>query len=196
MIHEVFQISAGLIRDIGGQRTYTLETIANAVSAYSPIDKIFYVGYDVPSTNPIWGQFRKYGKRPTAYSNEETIVEIKYANHLSDEWRRFVVCKELCHAIDDDEGAHSISDKSIERLVANFSLISLRRTIRHDGNNRAFNAEMAAEIGAIELLCPLSERPQLIASNGGDIEKLCNDFQIPLDYSFAFTRDFMDFMSS
>jgi len=130
MLSTVCQVSSGITRELGNTNRRTLETITFAIEAYSPIDEIIYVEYDVPDTNPIWGQFLKYGRQPSVYASSKTTVEIRYAKHLSERWRRFVVCKELCHALDSDEGTHSVSDKSIERLMNKFALMSAKKTHR------------------------------------------------------------------
>jgi hypothetical protein len=122
MFKTIRQVSAGLVREIGQGVPYTLETIVKAIEAYTPIDEVIYVGYDVPNTNPIWGQFWKYGHQPSVYSGLKVLVEIRYAIHLDEPWYRFVVCKELCHSLDSDEGAHSVTNKSVERLMSSFSL--------------------------------------------------------------------------
>jgi hypothetical protein len=130
MLKTVKQVSAGVIRDIGGNRTYSLETITSAVEAYSPIDQIIYVGFQSDHTNPIWGQFRKYGHQPSVYSGMRTVVEILYARHLNVAWRRFVVCKELCHSLETDEGTHSVSNRSVERIISGFSMMQELQSFR------------------------------------------------------------------
>jgi hypothetical protein len=188
MLKIVRQVSAGLVKDIGGGRTYTLETIAKAVEAYSPIDEIVYLGYDVGPDNPIWGQFRKYGRQPTVYAGQKTFVEVRYATHLDIPWKRFVVCKELCHSLETDEGNHSVTDRAVERIISYFSMVS---TSKINGRMSApINAEILAEIGAIELLCPMQERSALIAEHGG-IDQLCKGLQIPSAYRFAFEDAYM-----
>jgi hypothetical protein len=190
MLSTVCQVSAGLSRDLGdGYRK--LQNITYAVEAYSPIDKIIYVEYDVPQSNPIWGQFRKYGRLPSVYTHAEVVVEILYARHLSEDWRRLVVCKELCHALDADEGTHSVSDKSLERLVDWFSLRSANKS--HSGKNaKAFDAELLAELGAVELLCPLHVRKAKASDNIETCMQLCRQFGIPEEYCIvAFDSEFM-----
>jgi hypothetical protein len=189
MLKAVRQVCDGLIKDIGGCRTYDLETITRAVEAYAPVDEIFYVGYDSSPDNPILGEFSKFGRQPTVYSGTKTIVEIRYANHLDVSWRRFVVCKELCHALESDEGTRSVTNKAVERLISNFSLLSTRAT--DVSLSPAFDAEMLAEIGALELLCPLQFRAKLRATYDEDVDRTCDALLIPRSYSFAFKDDVM-----
>jgi hypothetical protein len=59
-----------------------------------------------------WGQFFRWDQLKQ-YGGTETLVQVRYASHLSDGFRRFVVCKELCHALDTTEGVHSVSDAGI-----------------------------------------------------------------------------------
>lgn len=179
MLNHVRRVSQGLLRELGEGNRHSLESVVNAVEAYSPIDRVVYVAYNVSNTNPIWGQFRKFGRAPSAYSSLETVVEVLYADHLSTDWRRFVVSKELCHALDTDEGAHSVTDRAIDRIISRFSLLSAQKEIT--SSTPAFDAEALAEIGAIDLLCPLENRKALIGTE--DPLKLCRRFGIPTDYA-------------
>jgi hypothetical protein len=195
MLQTIIKIAECLQRDIGVGQSFTLEQISNAVEAVSPIDEVIYVGFDVPDTNPIWGQFWKYGRVPTAYASRTTTAEIKYAKHLSVPWRRFVVCKELCHALESDEGTHSISDRSVTRILSNFSLISANKKL--NGITPAFNAEMLAEVGALELMCPIATRQEVLKGGNKDVKKLCQQFGIPEEFGdFAFSAAITDFINS
>jgi hypothetical protein len=77
--------------------------------------------------------------------------------------------------------------------MSSFALTSARK------NNGplfpAINAEMVAEIGAIELLCPVEQRRSLVAAYGGDTDRLCACLQIPRDFAFAFTDDVMKILA-
>lgn len=189
MLRDVRRVSKGLLKDLGDDTYFKLENIVNAVEAYSSIDRVIYVGFNVSSSNPIWGQFLKFGQVPSAYTTFETTVEVRYANHLSKEWRRFVVSKELCHALDTDEGAHSVTDRAIDRIISRFSLLSASKEIT--SSTKAFDAEALAEIGALDLLCPLENRRALMGT--ADPIDLCARFGIPDDYSaIAFDRDYID----
>lgn len=191
MLHTACQVSKGISKDIGKDGRRSLETITFAIEAYSPIDEIIYVEFEAPPSNPIWGQFLKYGKQPSVYASAQTIVEIRYAKHLSECWRRFVVCKELCHALDADEGTHSVTDRSIDRLINKFALRSTK-TETTGRSSPEFQAELLAEIGALELLCPIELRKELSSSNDCSCDSLCDKFGIPSEYSIiAFDPQFV-----
>lgn len=130
-----------------------LEIIVNSVTAYTPIDEIVYVRYNSRPQNPIWGQFRKFAQQPSAYTGEKTFVEIRYASHLSRDFYRFIVCKELCHALDSDEGTHSVTNRAVTRLINTFALWSANKPASGVGTP-AVDAETYAEIGALELELP------------------------------------------
>ena len=172
-------VGTRLIAELGDETYYDLKNIIFAVEAYTVIDKIIYVGYDVPATNPIKGQFWKYSRAPSAYASVETIVEVRYALHLDLRWRRFVVCKELCHALENDEGTHSASTRSIDRILSRFALYSARKPIQ--GSFPAFDAEALAELGALELICPLVVRKKL--SGSAPPSALSLDYGIPEEYA-------------
>lgn len=191
MLSTVAHVGDGIVKDLGERKFYTLENIVCAVEAYSPIDEIIYTSYNVPSKNPIWGQFWKYGRQPSTYSSFKTTVEIRYASHLSAVWRRFVVCKEICHSLEADEGTHSFTDKAIERLVGAFSLSSAGQP--KDSRHRPMQAELLAEAGAIELLIPYQVRSRNADCDISTSERLCREYGIPEEYSyFAFSSEIME----
>ncbi|WP_156330489.1 hypothetical protein [Bosea vaviloviae] len=188
MLKTVCQVSSGLRKELG-EKYYNLENIVYAVEAYSPIDEVYYVGYNVPAKNPIYGQFFKFVQTPNSYASAKTVVEIRYALHLDTQWRRFIVCKEMCHALDADEGTHSATDRSIEAIVSGFSLMSARQEFL-DNPLKAMTAEILAEIGAVELLCPLEVRSRIITEANGQYEKYCDEFGIPRQIaSLAFNEN-------
>lgn len=195
MLASIVKIADCLADEIGKECCYTLEQITNAAIAVSPIDEVIFVGFAVPVTNPIWGQFWKYGRTPTPYAGFKTTAEIRYAEHLSIAWRRFVVCKELCHALDSDEGSHSVTDRSVTRILDSFALMSANKEL--EGITRAFNAEMLAEVGALELMCPIKTREQIIARGNLDIAALCQKYEIPDEFGpFAFSAEMTAFLRS
>lgn len=180
MLEHLGKIGQELANITKGARALTLEEICNIVKMRSFIDEIIYTGYSVSKTNPIWGQFWKYGRHPNMYAPFTVTVEIRYASHLDKNWRRFVVCKELCHALDADEGSHSVSDRSVDKIIASFALFSSRGSI--EPSHRAIQAEWLAEVGAIELLCPVSLRENIPQSEGANA---CKAHGIPLEFCEA-----------
>lgn len=188
MKNTIDDVTRLLIRELGEENRYTLQQICNAFEAVSPIDRVIYLSYDVPQSNPIWGQFWRYSQQPNLYRGLEATVEIRYAAHLDRNWRRFVVCKELCHALDTDQGVHSATDRSIDRILNRFAWLSSARDFE---SFPAFDAETFAEIGALELLCPVHVRRRLISS-GRPNEELADEFGIPQGFAeIAFDPHFV-----
>lgn len=193
MLSAVCQVSQQMAKQYGLGVRHSLETISKAVEAWSPIDEIIYASYDTDPSNPIWGQFLKYGRSPGVYATSQTVVEVRYAKHLDTNWRRFVVCKELCHALDVDEGTHSASDRAIDRLLNKFALMSAGAAAGK--SFAAYDAEILAEVGAIELLCPHQYRRSLVTNGGVSREEelaLCAQFGIPDEYAWlAFGSEYI-----
>lgn len=187
MLKTVATISKKIENHIGFGKYATLENIKASIEAYTHIDKIVFIEYPSLPSNPIWGQFRKFVQTPNAYTSVETRVEVYYASHLNNVWKRFVVCKELCHSLDVDVETYSASTRSINNLVNIFALSSAQKSIRE---SRAYDAEILAELGAIELLCPMEYRNKLILNGDFDCEKECAKFGIPFEYgNFCFSEE-------
>jgi hypothetical protein len=165
-------------RAAGGK--ITLEIIEAVFTGLTIVDHIVYVAYDTPVDNPIWGEFCRWSKRPGVYTPMETIVEVRYAAHLRTDWRRLVVCKELCHSLESSEGCHDASSTAMDNLVDSFSLQSHAK----NGNTGfpPFEAEILAQVGAIELLCPIEMRKQLLSGPAPiDAITLSQNFEIPIE---------------
>ncbi len=157
-----------------------LQVITNVFTGLTIVDQIAFVGYEVPRENPIWGEFTRWSRQPGVYRSFETIVEIRYAKHLSEAERRFVVCKELCHALDTEDGVCDVSTNAMNNLVDGFSLISA-------GNIKKLSPVMTSELiahsGALELLCPLQVRKEILQNNGKPddemLPKIAEKYLIP-----------------
>lgn len=189
MLKPARQTAKGLMKELGRGNYYPLQNIIFAIEAYTAIDQVIYVGFDVPTINPIWGQFQKYVAGPKLYASSQTTVEVRYNKNLSDEWRRFVVCKEMCHALEVDQGTHSNSIRSIDRIMNRFSLYSANKPI--DKSFPAFDAESLAEIAALELMCPLDVRKEIAGTK--DAEELCLEYGIPDAYwRIAFDQEYIN----
>lgn len=169
-----------------GRNPTDLATITRIVEDVTTIDKVVFVEYESTPDNPIWGSFQKWVQRPSPYSSLDTWVEVRYANHLSETWRRFVVCKELCHALEEDDGCHSVSPSAMDALVIAFSLKS-KRTPEQIKQAAPVAAESLAEAAALELLCPMPIRREVAARGLEDHEAVCEQWGIPYEYGwFAF----------
>jgi hypothetical protein len=193
MFKAVAKASAEIYATIGDNKT-DLETITRIVEGVTAIDKVVFVKYESTPDNPIWGSFQKWVQRPSPYSSLENWVEIRYANHLDETWRRFVVCKELCHALEEDDGCHSVSASGMDHLVNAFSLGS-KNNGEQTKHTPPITAEFLAEAAALELLCPMPIRRIIEAQGLEDHEEVCAKYGIPYRYGwFAFGKRWMDAM--
>lgn len=193
MFKAVARASAEIFNELGDKKT-DLATIARIVTGVTAIDKVVFVEYESTPENPIWGSFQKWVQRPSAYSSLETWVEVRYASHLNETWRRFVVCKELCHALEEDDGCHSVSASAMDSLVNAFSLRSKNRE-QQAKQTPPITAEFLAEAAALELLCPMPLRRRVAALQLEDHEAPCEQYGIPYAYGwFAFGTPWMDSM--
>lgn len=193
MFKAVGKASAEIFGELGHKRT-DLGTITRVVLGVTAIDKVVFVEYESTPENPIWGSFQKWVQRPSPYSSLENWVEIRYASHLDETWRRFVVCKELCHALEEDDGCHSVTVSGMDNLVNAFSLAS-KKGARPAKQDPPITAEFLAEAAAIELLCPMPVRREIEAQHLEDYEKPCAEYGIPYDYGwFAFGKQWIDAM--
>jgi hypothetical protein len=160
-----------------------IETIARIISAVTHVDTINYVGYDVPNTNPILGSFLRFRKRENVYADEVDVVEVRYALHLDEDMKRFVVYKELCHSLEEPDGKHNTSDQGLDDLVTAFSLFSSESETETEQafDLHSFGIEMLALITAIEVICPLPRRKRLIEKFGNnlDMATVCGDYGLP-----------------
>nr|AIA13915.1 Unknown Function [uncultured bacterium] len=194
MFKAVGKASAEIYRTLGRNRT-DLGTITRAVESVTAIDKVVFVEYESSPNNPIWGSFQKYVRRPSPYTSIETWVEIRYASHLDTTWRRFVVCKELCHALEEDDGCHSVSPSAMDALVNSFSLGSKRTIEEAKQTTPPIAAESLAEAAALELLCPMPIRREVEARGLEDHTEVCAEWGIPYEYGwFAFGKRWIDAM--
>jgi hypothetical protein len=172
----------------------TIEQISNLVIALTEIDEVYFTKFEVPRRNPIWGQFRKW-KWQAGYGRLKTKVEVRYASHLAENERKFVVSKELCHALEVNDGAHTASDQAITELINELAIVSATPS-----PSVPMIAEKLAEFGAVELICPLRMRRIVVSSgerHSDGIEAVAEKFGLPLDYAaMAFNDEYMDMVST
>jgi hypothetical protein len=181
MLKAIASVRDEVVKACNG-REIDLETISRTFAALTIVDHIVYVCYDTPAENPIWGEFCRWTRRPSVYDPMETIVEVRYASHLSEDWRRLVVCKELCHALDVAEGCHVATTAAVDNIVTSFSLRSAAQSPAQFAPG--FQSEVIAEAGAIELLFPLAIRKERLASGTKlDAAQLAREFNLPLPYA-------------
>ena len=128
------------------------------------------------------------------YASSETVVEVRYASHLSEPWRRFIVCKELCHSLDGVEGSHSVTRNQMNGLVQAFVLRSVQGTIPN--MPAVMFSELAAEACAIEIMFPIENRKEIIASgrqiDAAAIQDIAAEYNMPeSSASIAFDANYV-----
>jgi hypothetical protein len=176
MLKLVTRVSEGIQELSRGAKPFTLETVAKVVRNISPLDEVYFVGLPIAADNPLWGGFTKWRQRPTAYSPLHTYAEIRYGMHLSPTWKRFIVCKELCHALDGDKDSHTVTEDEVDDIVGKFALMSSLEAI--DKYSQPLKAELLAEVCALELMCPLRVRRPLVES-GVSAAQIAAEYGIP-----------------
>lgn len=173
-----------------GSDNLTLEAIKKAVDEATVFDELTFAPFEVPETSPFLGRFSKWSVPLGVYSSHKIIVEIAYAKHLSEPWRRFVICKELSHALITfgKENGHEVSESSIRGLVDAFSLQSALRYAEHAQPQNAYVEEKLAEAAAIELLLPMHARESELRQNAYAqrdrtvVERLAKEYNLPEMY--------------
>lgn len=163
MFRAVKSVQDELLKQFPNGEYIPLENIVRAVEGLTSIDETYYVKFDVNPQNPIWGEFTRWSRQPSAYAPFQTAVEVRYASHLNKEQRRFVVCKELCHALDAYDGT-CVSPRTIDSLVNSFALASQDGHKRHLATTSP--AEVLAEVCARELMLPYQVREKILESTG------------------------------
>lgn len=165
-----------------GYLPYTIPVIQRAISTVTQIDRIEITGFDSPG-NPIHGKFVLYQSPPGVYAESEPKVEVFYSQELNYCWQRFVICKELCHALEegDDTRVNTIEDldKLVEALI-----LPPEASVQLSGF-APFNAERFAELAALELLCPRRDRKALMrSSNYSEMSEMqiATLFRIPTQF--------------
>lgn len=145
-----------------------LETISRIVTGVTRIDRTNYTGFETPRENPIWGSFRRFDQQDAPYAPIVTITDVRYAQHLSEDERVFVVSKELFHSLEAVDGNHVVSDAAIDALVSAFSEFSDRSAKGGVITLTDFILEMLATMLAAEVVCPIKHRRSVMAEVGDD----------------------------
>ena len=104
-------------------------------------------------------------------------AKIYVRKNQEEDWKRFVAVKELCHLVIDEKEDWSTSGVSIVR-----KLISEYKIDKDKPAARAIQSEIFAEIAAIELLYPFSERRRdaILLENGEMTNaKIASYYKIP-----------------
>jgi hypothetical protein len=145
-----------------------LESICGIITGVTHIDRVHYTSYNVPRANPFWGSFKRYEQMDAPYADKVTVVHVRYAQHLTDGERVFIVSKELCHSLSEPEGAHAVTDAAVDDLVAAFSILTSATGISSVPDVSGFTLEILATITATEMVCPLRRRRKIMEDAGED----------------------------
>lgn len=183
-----------------GHLPYKVGDIHRAVTEVTSVDRILFNGYyDPDCDNPIWGRFRRFeGAELGPYAGRGCVIEIDYNKALESKPHllRFVVVKEMCHALEGDQSLRVSGAADMERLI---KALQSQHPAEAGAVFRPFLSEKMAEVCALELLCPLRDRKRIIAKRGSAEEMsdmaIAKAFWIPVEYvGFLFDPQFAVFM--
>lgn len=183
-----------------GHLPYKIGDIQAAVTEVTGIDRVHFNAYydDEDASNPVWGRFRRFECAQLGpYAGLGCVVEIDYNKALEEKphWLRFVVVKEICHALEDDPTVRVSSFPELERLVKALQASQFGEV---GAVYPPFLSEKTAEVFGLELLCPLRDRKRLVsARNDREISDMAiaKAFWIPVEYiPMLFEPALMSFM--
>jgi IrrE N-terminal-like domain len=134
----------------------------------------------VPVANKhVWGYVKFYYPVPAEVriAEEPTTAVIRFDAELSFEWQRFVICKEMCHCLIDQENDRVSNVADLQRLLE-----ELAARLQTEKTWAPMQSERSAEVMAIELLFPYELRRQHLEEfRAGKltIGKIAKRYQIP-----------------
>ena len=166
-----------------GHLPYALEHIKGAIERCTNVDYISICRVPVPDNNPVIGRYQRFDKSPSVYATPQTVVEIECAKHLNYCWSRFVICKEICQAIIDEEDTRTSTPSQLIRLCQ--SLLLDKESSKNLSFSAPFLSERLAEFAAMEILCPIEDRRKIVDKRltGAEISdmQLAEAFRVPCD---------------
>jgi len=162
---------------------YGIEEMRAAIVGHTALDYIEFIEFQDPD-NPILGRYEKYSVIQP-YTAPKTYVEISYASDANVCWQRLTICKEMCHALLNDE-AMCVSGAAAAETLIN-ALLSEADTRELLSSVEPFRSEKLAELLALELLCPVEERRRIHdARAAGTLtasdRQLAIEYRIPVVY--------------
>ncbi|WP_431856636.1 hypothetical protein [Azospirillum sp.] len=175
---------------------YDLNVITEAILGETLVDQVQFVPFPAAPDGIIVGFVKVWTYSAGVYADATTVADVHYLEDLSEEWRNFVVCKELCQLIWVDLPATRVSDRH--------HLIDLAERLMSD---RFFDSEESCEqkvtedaalIAAMELLCPFEFREIMMKDLvAGTLSKdaIARRFSIPLVVvNFLFNPVYHDYV--
>ena len=173
---------------------YQINDIRDAICEISNIDHIIFAEFDA-GDNPVIGRYDRYEGQIGPYSNG-TRIDIYYSKTLNRCWGRYVVCKEMCHALLDESTTRVDGIERLRTLVDHLLLPDISK----DALSACppFASEKLAEIAAIELLCPVEDRKSIAARRAAESisdMRIATEFRIPVDWvKRVFDQKYIDLM--
>lgn len=172
---------------------YGIEEIKEAIVANSHIDEICFIPFDDPE-NHVKGRYQRYSKSPGVYCDSVLQVDIHYNKSLNFCWTRFVICKEMCHSLEDGGDEAVSTREDVDSLVD--ALLSPKQLRQSVSFFPPFISENVAQFAALELLCPLPLRKKIVeyrSSTTLSDMQIATDFRIPVDYvDILFNKNYID----
>lgn len=140
-------------------------SIRELCSVVSSMYKLEITAYEVPFEGEfLRGMIERYA--------DKAVIFIRKGQ--SEEWKRFIAAKELCHIIADEPEDWSVhGETTISKLLAEHQLAGFNQLA-----DPVVQSETFAEIGAIELLYPFKERVT-DRGNGQTIASIASYYKIP-----------------
>lgn len=132
----------------------SVDILRDIIAARSELNTIAVREVDVETSN-LLGQIRFYYPTPTGiHINESpTSAVITVKEDLNFCWKRFVICKELCHCLIDNDGERVTTEDGLMTLLE-----GLASKINLEKEGGPLHSEQLAEILALELLYPMKFR--------------------------------------
>lgn len=170
---------------------YDLGAISNAILANSFIDEMRYERWPDVDDGPIAGTFTLMQEQTSVYGEVKTIARIFVNPSLDFKWRRFVACKEMCHALWQDlPHFRTTSHEDLIRIAEHVSMSSPAKIV----TPQVLDEDTAIAI-AVELLAPFEFREILrpMVRNGEiTIAQISDRFGIPeVIAEFSFSDSYM-----
>jgi|GEM_PF-4480990 len=180
-----------------GDEPIQLDTVSQVFKDITIIDEVYFVEFDAGASNPFLGRFKRWDQPDGVYAQIKTIVEVSYSTHLDEPWRRFVVCKELCHALEAEKGDSSITDNDVSELIEAFSVSSASGNV--GDILKTSPTEVLSEFAAIEILIPLPVRRKFLRDGGTAVHGLSRfsrEYNVPERFvRLSLLPDYMQYVA-
>ncbi len=167
-----------------------LADIAAHIIETSSVDVIYRYAVDV-KPEIIRGIFRLYHHKPPYAVEGQTVAEIIYSKHLGPFEARFVQCKEMLHAFDDDDHMTSRMEQVVqlaEDIIVPFGVLMKLQGLP----SRQLISDKGTEFIAVAALLPrdfLDEIRPLYKDGRVTVAQIAQLAQVPSSYVRLALRD-------